>query len=89
MTPAERFGLNLRQARRGAGLTQEDLGFAAEVHRSLVTLYENGARLPRAGSLLRLAGACKVTPGALLAGIRFEPATYLNGRLVVEEVEDE
>jgi DNA-binding XRE family transcriptional regulator len=54
MTPAQKFGANLRAARKAAGLTQEALAFRAEIHRTQITLYETGQRLPIVISLLKL-----------------------------------
>jgi transcriptional regulator with XRE-family HTH domain len=85
MTPAERFGANLRTARKAAGLTQEALAFRAEIHRTQITLYETGRRLPIVFSLLKLAAACRVTPNDLLIGLEWMPGEFAWGRLVVTE----
>jgi transcriptional regulator with XRE-family HTH domain len=85
MTPAQKFGTNLRAARKAAGLTQEALAFRAEIHRTQITLYETGQRVPIVISLLKLAAACGVTPNDLLAGLAWVPAEYAWGRLVVSD----
>jgi transcriptional regulator with XRE-family HTH domain len=82
-TPAQRFGSNLRAARKAAGLTQEALAFRAEIHRTQITLYETGQRLPIVFSLLKLAAACSVTPNDLLAGLQWIPGEFAWGCLVV------
>lgn len=79
MTPAEKVGVNLRAARKAAGLTQEALAFRAEIHRTQITLYETGHRLPVVFSLLKLAAAYRVTPDDLLAGIEWVPAEHAWG----------
>jgi len=76
---ARRFGENLRRARQAAGLSQEAVGFAAELHRTEVGLLERGARVPRIDTLIKLCRALAASPDSLLAGIRFEP-----GRVEVE-----
>lgn len=85
MTPAQRFGSNLRAARKAASLTQEALAFRAEIHRTQITLYEAGQRLPLVYSLLKLAAACGVTPNDLLAGLQWVPGEFAWGRLVVDK----
>jgi transcriptional regulator with XRE-family HTH domain len=85
MTPAQRFGANLRAARKAAGLTQEALAFRAEIHRTQITLYETGQRLPIVISLLKLAAACGVSPNDLLIGLEWMPGEFAWGRLIVND----
>jgi len=59
-TVARRFGANLAAARKRSGLSQEDLGFRAGLHRTQIGVLERGARLPRIDTLLKLAGALDV-----------------------------
>jgi transcriptional regulator with XRE-family HTH domain len=70
---AERFGDNLRRIRRREGLSQENLAARASLHRVTIGLLENGQRVPRADTLIRLAGAMQVAPGELLDGIGWIP----------------
>jgi XRE family transcriptional regulator, regulator of sulfur utilization len=69
VTPVERFGRNLFLARRRAGLTQTQLAQRASMYQSAVSKLEAGKRRPRAGTILRLAGALEVPAGDLLRGI--------------------
>src|SRR3954470_4403790 len=57
---ARRLGRNLWSARRRAGLSQEDLGALACLHRTEVGMVENGERLPRIDTLMKLAAALEV-----------------------------
>jgi transcriptional regulator with XRE-family HTH domain len=67
---ARRFGLNLRKARKRAGLSQEEVGFCASLHRTEVGLLERGARMPRIDTLVKVAAAVGVRIDcALLAGV--------------------
>jgi transcriptional regulator with XRE-family HTH domain len=67
---ARRFGANLRRARRRTGLSQEEVGFRASLHRTEVGLLERGARVPRIDTLVKLAGALGIRIDcALLEGI--------------------
>jgi transcriptional regulator with XRE-family HTH domain len=70
---AQRFGVNLVRCRKRAGLSQEQLGFRADLHRTEVGLLERGARVPRIDTLLKLASALHVEADDLLDGIAWEP----------------
>ncbi len=69
-----RFGQNLRRCRQLAGLSQEELGERAELHRTEVGRLERGDRIPRVDTLVRLAGAMAIPPGDLVEGIHWTPA---------------
>lgn len=77
---AAQFGRNLALCRERAGLSQEELGYRAQVHRTEVSLLERGARTPRADTIVRLAGSLPVSVGELLAGLDWTP-----GRVEVVE----
>lgn len=66
---SKQFGLNLKAARRRAGVTQEDLGFRCGLHRTEIGLVESGKRLPRIDTLIKLASALNIHPGNLLADL--------------------
>lgn len=65
-TAAERFGWNLRIARRRAGLRQQDLADRVGNHQSGISLWERGQVLPRTSSIVRLADALEIEPSELL-----------------------
>jgi transcriptional regulator with XRE-family HTH domain len=73
MTPQERFAINLRKARSEAGVSQEELGYMCDLHRTEVSLLERAGREPRLATIVKLAGALKTTPGELCAGISWLP----------------
>ncbi len=66
MDPAEAFGKVLRRVRREAGLTQEQLGFEADLRRTYVSLLELGQQQPSLTTILKLAAALGRRPGELL-----------------------
>lgn len=66
---AGRFGRNLRRLRRREGLTQEELARSAGLHRAAIGLLENGERVARVDTLVRLADSMEVPPEELLDGI--------------------
>lgn len=57
---------NVAQLREELGLSQEELGFEAGLHRTYVSGIERGIRNPTVTVLARLAKGLKVTPGQLL-----------------------
>lgn len=81
MEPRQRFAVNLRQARQKRGISQEELGFLCELHRTEISLLERGGREPRLATLVKLAGALETTPGALCEGISWSPSP---GRFRIE-----
>lgn len=69
-TVARQFGRNLHRERKRAGLSQEEVGFRASLHRTEIGLLERGARTPRIDTLVKLAAALGVRIDcALLEGI--------------------
>lgn len=71
---ARRFGENLRAVRAQAGLSQEEVGFRASLHRTEVGLLERGARVPRIDTLIKIAAALGVRIDcALLLGMTWTP----------------
>lgn len=70
---AARFGQNLVRCRRRAGISQEELGFLASLHRTEVGMLERGVRIARIDTLIKLAGALQVSPEELLDGLDWTP----------------
>lgn len=83
---ARRFGTNLGIHRTAAGISQEDLGDLAAIHRTAVGELERGEHIPRADTLLKLAYALGVDTDALLEGIVWKPPQFESGSFGVEEV---
>lgn len=81
----ERFAANLERSRKAAGFTQEELSVRAEIHRTQVGLLENGKRMPRLETLLKVAGALGVPPAELLEGLSWEPGTARAGKFKVSK----
>ena len=61
------FGRNVREARKRAGLSQEELAHRAAMKRSYLSDLERGTRNPSVDALGRLALALGVMPAELLA----------------------
>ncbi|HMI80458.1 MAG TPA: helix-turn-helix transcriptional regulator [Solirubrobacterales bacterium] len=73
MTPKERFAVNLRRARTAAGISQEELGYLCDLHRTEVSLLERAGREPRLATIVKLASVLKKTPNELCEGISWMP----------------
>ena len=63
------FAANLRRLRRERGLSQDALAYAAELHRTEVSLLERGDRDPRLTTIVRLARGLGVPPSQLLGDL--------------------
>lgn len=61
------FGSVLRQLRKEAGLTQEQLGFEAELERNYISMLELGQRQPTLTTLFKLAAALKTPPSEIVS----------------------
>jgi transcriptional regulator with XRE-family HTH domain len=68
LEPAVAFGRVLRQLRQEAGLTQEGLGFEADLRRTYVSILELGQQQPSLSTILKLAKALN-QPGGTLVGM--------------------
>lgn len=69
MDAAQRFGLNLRIARRLKGITQEELASRVYLDRCAISRMETGNRYPRLDRVLELAYALDIGVRDLLHGI--------------------
>jgi transcriptional regulator with XRE-family HTH domain len=67
--PPATFGSNLRRARQAAGLSQESLADAADLHRNTIPALENDQSEPRLSTILALARALGIEPMELLKGL--------------------
>jgi transcriptional regulator with XRE-family HTH domain len=69
MQPRDRFAINLRKARQKAKISQEELGFRCDLHRTEISLLERGGREPRLGTIVKLSSALGVSVEELASGI--------------------
>ena len=72
MDLAVAFGVVLRRLRIDAGLTQEQLGFEAELRRTYVSVLELGQQQPSLRTIFKLADALKTPPSKLLRQVEDE-----------------
>ncbi len=80
MNVARRFSENLTHHRKQVGLSQEQLGFEAGMHRTAIGLLERGARVPRIDTLIKLATVLDIDPRDLLEGIIWRAGSSSPGR---------
>ena len=85
MTFAERFGQNLAKCRKRLGVSQEDLGLMAGLHRTAVGQLERGERVARTDTLVKLAGSLGARPEELLEGLGWKPQSMVEGALLVAD----
>jgi transcriptional regulator with XRE-family HTH domain len=74
------FGRNLAQYRKRSGLAQEGTADRAGLHRTHVAMIEEGKRLPRLDTIVKLAGAVGVEPCELLIGLAWDLEAPNEGR---------
>jgi transcriptional regulator with XRE-family HTH domain len=82
LSVAEQFAANLVRARKKAGLTQEEVSWRAELHRTEVSQLERGLRVPRIDTLIKLAATLEAEPSELLDGIAWAPGEMRPGRFL-------
>jgi transcriptional regulator with XRE-family HTH domain len=66
----QQVGSNVRRIRRELGISQEELAFRSELHRTYISGVERGIRNPTIIVLGRIADALDVAPGDLLSAIK-------------------
>ncbi|QWD95235.1 helix-turn-helix transcriptional regulator [Polynucleobacter sp. MG-Unter2-18] len=60
------FGIVLRGLRLKSGLSQESLGFAADLQRNYISLMELGQNQPTITTIFKLATALNIKPSELM-----------------------
>jgi transcriptional regulator with XRE-family HTH domain len=66
----KQVGINVRRLREGRDLSQEELAFEAELHRTYISQVERGVRNPTVTVVAKIAKALGVTPDLLLRANR-------------------
>jgi len=67
---AQRFGKALRKHRVSCGLTQEELAFETDLHRTFISMLERGTRQPTLSTIFVLAKAVQCEPEQLVLETR-------------------
>jgi len=71
-TIANAFGLVLRRLRKEAKLTQEQMGFEANLQRKFISELEMGLKSPSLETVLKVASALGIPPEDLVAQVAAE-----------------
>jgi transcriptional regulator with XRE-family HTH domain len=72
LTAETLFGIEVRRSREDAGISQEELGFRAGIHRTYVSQLERGLKSPTLGIIVKVAVALDQKPSKLM-----EPLDHL------------
>lgn len=80
---AAQFGRNLARCRRRAGISQEEAGIRASLHRTEIGLLERGERIPRIDTAIKVAGAVGVTLDTLVDRIEWTSGVAERGRFEI------
>lgn len=68
-TPEALFGQEISVLRRKLGISQEELAFRADVHRTYVSQIERGIKSPTLAVILRLSKALECSAGKLISAV--------------------
>ncbi|MDD2742622.1 MAG: helix-turn-helix transcriptional regulator [Rhodocyclaceae bacterium] len=74
MEPKFAFAKVIRRLRIQAGLTQEQLGFDADLRRTYISILELGQQQPSLATVFKLASALKISASVLIAEVEQEMA---------------
>lgn len=66
MEPEAAFGRVLRELRKQAGLSQEQLAFSADLQRNYISLLERGLNSASLKTIFKLADVLQVAPSKML-----------------------
>lgn len=69
-TTQNRFGDKVRELRLAKGLSQEELGFRANIHRNYVGGIERGERNPCLNNIVSIADALGVSPAEFFTNFK-------------------
>jgi transcriptional regulator with XRE-family HTH domain len=69
----EQVARRIRRRRRYLDMTQKELAYGAEIHRTQIPLIEGGLRMPRLHTLIKIATVLDLSPCQLLEGIDWSP----------------
>ena len=67
----KRFGQNLQRLRSAAGITQEELGERAALHKNVIGELERGSRMPGLSTVLKLAAGLGLPAADLIEGMEW------------------
>ena len=69
ISPEALLGREIARLRKRIGLSQEELGFRADVHRTYISQLERGLKSPTLSMILKLSRALKASASKLVATV--------------------
>jgi transcriptional regulator with XRE-family HTH domain len=69
-TNQNKFGDKIRELRLAKGLSQEELGFRANIHRNYIGGIERGERNPCLNNIVSIADALGISPAELFSDFK-------------------
>ena len=69
ISPEALFGKEVARLRKVLGISQEELAFRAEVHRTYISQLERGLKSPTLNMMLKLSRALKASASGLVATV--------------------
>ncbi len=69
ISPEDLLGSEIARLRKRIGLSQEELGFRADVHRTYISQLERGLKSPTLNMILKLSRALKASASKLMATV--------------------
>ena len=69
----EIFGEVIQVLRKKRGLSQEELAFESDLHRTYISLLERGKRIPGLKTIFQLAKALGVPPSEIIRRVESNP----------------
>jgi transcriptional regulator with XRE-family HTH domain len=70
MNVAKRLGARIQKLRMDQGLSQEELAFEADLHRTYISHVERGSRNITVLALCKIAKGLKIEPYEILKGLK-------------------
>lgn len=86
---AETLGKNLTRLRRRAGLSQEELGFRADIHRTDISKLERGGAAPGSETLFKISESLGVSASELFDGLSWDPPQASRGQVTARLTESD
>lgn len=71
-SPEALFGREIARLRKRLGVSQEELAFRSEVHRTYISQLERGLKSPTLSVILKLSRALKASASRLIAVVESE-----------------
>jgi transcriptional regulator with XRE-family HTH domain len=75
MTNSEQFGMNLKRLRKSLDISQEELGFRCDLHRTEISMIERAVRRPSFDTIVKLSVGLEAPVSSLFRRVGWEAET--------------